>query len=94
MTYTCAVCADTYTEVIEKSTDHNYTDGVCTVCGGEDPDYVVPEEPSKPEDPSEPTVPSEPTEPDEEESANPIMAILNAILDALKALLAIFGIKL
>ena len=35
ITYTCE-CGDTYTEVIE-ATGHDFVDGVCSVCGGEDP---------------------------------------------------------
>lgn len=37
-TYTCS-CGNSYTEVI-PTTGHNYVDGVCTVCGTADPDYV------------------------------------------------------
>ncbi|MBE6925401.1 MAG: hypothetical protein E7461_01025 [Ruminococcaceae bacterium] len=36
---------------------HSYVDGVCTICGGEDPDHAAPTEPT---DPSEPTDPTEP----------------------------------
>ena len=39
-TYTCAVCGHSYTESIPAA-GHSYVDGVCTVCGGEDPDYVI-----------------------------------------------------
>ena len=34
-TYTC-VCTATKTEEIAKTTDHSYTDGVCTVCGAQE----------------------------------------------------------
>ena len=61
--------------------------GVCTVCGGEDPDYVAPEKPS---DPAEPTEPGE----EKEKGTNAFMVILNAILEALAAFLALFGIKI
>ena len=39
----CSVCGEIVTaqEVIPVA-GHSYTDGVCTVCGGEDPDYVEP----------------------------------------------------
>ena len=39
----CTVCGETVTaqEVIPVA-DHSYVDGVCTVCGGADPDYVKP----------------------------------------------------
>ena len=40
LTYTCG-CGESYTEAIGV-VDHAYADGVCTVCGGEDPDYVAP----------------------------------------------------
>ena len=43
-TYTCE-CGHTYTEEI-PATGHNYVDGVCSVCGAADPDYV-PEEPDE-----------------------------------------------
>lgn len=39
--YTCSVCGDTYTETIAAN-GHNYVDGVCSVCGASDPDYVPP----------------------------------------------------
>ncbi|MBR4743168.1 MAG: CotH kinase family protein, partial [Oscillospiraceae bacterium] len=32
VTYTCPICHDSYTEIIEKP-PHDYQDGVCTVCG-------------------------------------------------------------
>ncbi len=40
MTYTCE-CGDSYTEEI-AIVDHSYEDGVCSVCGAADPDYVAP----------------------------------------------------
>jgi hypothetical protein len=42
-TFTCE-CGHSYTESI-SATGHNYVDGVCTVCGAADPDYV-PEAPA------------------------------------------------
>lgn len=39
-TYTCE-CGDSYTEPGEPATGHSYTDGVCGVCGENDPDYAV-----------------------------------------------------
>ncbi|MBR3866129.1 MAG: hypothetical protein IKM67_05405, partial [Clostridia bacterium] len=40
-TYTCA-CGETKTEKIAKTTTHTYKDGVCSVCGAKDPNYVAP----------------------------------------------------
>ena len=37
-TYTCS-CGHSYTQAI-PATGHNYVDGVCTVCGAADPDFV------------------------------------------------------
>lgn len=39
-TFTCS-CGDTYTEPGEDATGHSYSEGYCTVCGGEDPDFHV-----------------------------------------------------
>jgi len=50
-TFTCTVCGDSYTEEIAKSTQHTFADGICTVCGESDPDYVAPSEPTDPTDP-------------------------------------------
>ena len=33
-------CGGSKTETIAQTTDHNYVDGKCTVCGGAQPDYV------------------------------------------------------
>jgi len=38
-TYSCD-CGSTYTETIPAS-GHNYVNGVCTVCGAADPDYIL-----------------------------------------------------
>ena len=43
-TYTCTVCGHSYTEQSSSIWSHNYVNGICTVCGGADPNYVVPEE--------------------------------------------------
>lgn len=45
----CSVCQTVVTkgETIPAK-GHNYEDGVCTVCGAEDPDYVVPSQPVEP----------------------------------------------
>lgn len=40
-TYTCA-CGETKTEKIAKSNAHTFKDGVCSVCGAKDPNYVAP----------------------------------------------------
>ncbi|MBR2422084.1 MAG: cellulase family glycosylhydrolase [Oscillospiraceae bacterium] len=45
---------------------HSFSDGKCTVCGADDPNYVPPTEPTEPE-PSEPEQPTEPEEPSEPE---------------------------
>ena len=37
MTYTCTLCGETKTETIPMIA-HNYVDGVCSVCGAEEPD--------------------------------------------------------
>lgn len=42
ITYTCSVCGDTYTEAI-AATGHTYVNGVCTVCGAEEPEKTVTE---------------------------------------------------
>ena len=39
-TYTCE-CGDTYTADETDALGHSYENGVCTVCGAEDPDYVA-----------------------------------------------------
>jgi len=36
-THTCSVCGDTYTDNIVVATGHSYVDGICSVCGAEDP---------------------------------------------------------
>lgn len=62
---------DTKTDVIPAE-GHDFVEGVCSVCGAADPDYVAPTEPSETEPSEEPTEPSEtepseaPTEPSEE----------------------------
>ena len=43
-TYTCA-CGDTYVADETAALGHSFADGVCSVCGEADPDYVKPEEP-------------------------------------------------
>ena len=35
--------------------EHNFKDGVCTVCGAEDPDYVKPSDKPQPSDKPEPS---------------------------------------
>ena len=48
----CTVCGKIVEQgsAIEKLA-HSYKDGICTVCGAEDPDYVAPQKPSGPSDP-------------------------------------------
>lgn len=60
--YVCSVCHAGYTENGEFD-DHNYQDGRCLTCGGEDPDYTAPTDPDGPTGPTEPTDPTDPTEP-------------------------------
>ena len=52
----CVVCGDVveYGTVI-PATGHNYVDGICTVCGEKNPDYVEPEPDPEPEPEPEPT---------------------------------------
>lgn len=66
-TYTCD-CGNTYVADEIDALGHTYVDGTCTVCGGSDPDYVPPTQPSEPggTETEPPTQPSEPTEPDDE----------------------------
>ena len=47
--YTCAVCAYEHSETLPL-TDHEYEDGICTVCGEQDPSVpVIPDAPAVPE---------------------------------------------
>ena len=48
-TYTCSKCGDSYVADETAKLGHDYKDGVCTVCGGKDPNYV-PDEPEVPGD--------------------------------------------
>ena len=41
---TCSVCEATEDRVIPATGEHNFVDGVCTVCSAEDPNYVQPVE--------------------------------------------------
>ena len=41
-TYTCGYCGYTYDEPVEAF-GHSYVNGICTTCGGTDPDYVAPD---------------------------------------------------
>ena len=57
----CVRCGEVITSgKVIPALGHDYVDGVCMVCGVEDPDYVAPEEPEKPgdQDPDQPTGPS------------------------------------
>ena len=59
----CSVCGEILVAQKEiPAKGHNYEDGVCTVCGAEDPDHV---EPTDPVEPSQPVQPSQPVEPSE-----------------------------
>lgn len=46
-TYAC-YCGDTYVADEVDALGHSYVDGVCAVCGGDDPNYIPPVEPSEP----------------------------------------------
>ncbi len=46
-TYTCS-CGDSYVADEVAALGHSFTEGVCGVCGAEDPDYVKPDVPSVP----------------------------------------------
>lgn len=59
--YTCE-CGDSYRDDHVAVTDHNYVDGVCSMCNAKDPDYGIPTEPEEPED--------EPQEKPEEDDSN------------------------
>ena len=61
--YMCSVCgAEGEVKVLAKTEDHVYEDGICTICGAEEP-VEEPEDPTEPEvDPTEPEV--DPTEPE------------------------------
>ena len=41
-TYTCTICGHNYNDDFTYRISHNYVNGVCTMCGKEDPDYVAP----------------------------------------------------
>ncbi|MEA4965617.1 MAG: L,D-transpeptidase family protein [Oscillospiraceae bacterium] len=43
MTYTCNVCGETRTETIPATGQHNFVNGVCTICGAIDPNYQPPD---------------------------------------------------
>lgn len=65
-TYTCSRCGDHYTAEETEALGHEYQDGICTVCGAEDPSYIPPTEPTETEpivtEPIEPTEPQDPCE--------------------------------
>ena len=41
-THICRVCGDRYMSDVTEKLPHDFKDGVCTVCGEKDPDYVPP----------------------------------------------------
>lgn len=59
--HTCTVCGKIKHEEVE-ALGHDFEDGVCSVCGESDPDYI-PEQPEQPEQPEEPSVPATPVKP-------------------------------
>ncbi len=48
ITYTCANCDATYTEEIGQLAEHRYVDGVCEMCGEEEPGTEIPDIPTAP----------------------------------------------
>lgn len=51
LTATVSLDGRDYTTAVDvevPAKGHDYQEGVCTVCGAEDPDYVAPEPPDKP----------------------------------------------
>ena len=90
-TYTCH-CGDTYVSDEVDVLGHSYVDGVCTVCGGSDPDYVPPvdvETPTEPTEPAEPTDPTDPTEPNDE-TEHPTSTNVNFFVALISAIIAFF----
>ena len=75
----CACGYSTYQEI--PAPGHTFENGVCTVCGEKDPDYVDPDEPENPgdsgdQDPDQPTEPGDqdpdqPTEPGDQDPDQP-----------------------
>ena len=67
-TYTATVefGGKTYTDTKDVAdipmVDHHYVDGVCTVCGAEDPDYVKPSDKPQPSDKPEPSDKPQPSD--------------------------------
>jgi len=78
--YYCPDCGIELHAKGEFPEHHNFEDGVCTYCGGADPDYVVPGEPpvnpdDEPDDPDDPEtdpeeLPGDDTQEGEEETGN------------------------
>ena len=87
-TYTCH-CGDTYVSDGVAALGHSYVDGVCTVCGGSDPDYVPPADVETPTEPTEPTEPNDETEHPTSTNVNFFVALISAIIAFFKRL---FGI--
>ncbi len=52
-TYTCVDCDYTVTADYVDALGHTYENGVCGICGAEDPDYVEPSEPETPDEPED-----------------------------------------
>ena len=99
ITYTCE-CGDSYTENVAAK-GHSFTDGFCTDCGIDDPDYVVdnpggnetPENPENdPQSPENPVNPEDPTEPEPDEPCSGVESptifeiIWGGILDFFEAI--------
>ena len=54
ITYTCTMCGQSQVVEGAPATGHHYENGVCTVCGAEDPNYS-PDTPDTPDTPSTPS---------------------------------------
>ena len=80
-----------YTATLEltdiPAAGHNYEDGVCTVCGEKDPDYVEPTEPT-----TEPTKPAtDPDGPDQTGDTTPAALLMSLLLISAACLTAVIA---
>ena len=82
---------ETYTATLEltdiPAAGHHYEDGVCTVCGEKDPDYVEPTEPT-----TEPTKPAtDPDGPDQTGDTTPVALLMSLLLISAACLTAVIA---
>ena len=80
-----------YTATLEltdiPAAGHHYEDGVCTVCGEKDPDYVEPTEPT-----TEPTKPAtDPDGPDQTGDTTPVALLMSLLLISAACLTAVIA---